>query len=119
MTRRQIVGWTGGVLWMGAVSAMAAPLDCTVEWQRRIALDAAVAGSVRPVMSVPSTGRGRIVTSAAVAGPVRPAMCARRTGAALPTATFVSPTGAATTAMSAPMDGEERSATCARPTGRA
>ena len=49
MMRGQIVGWTGGVLWMSAVIAMAAPLDCTVEWQRRIALDAAVAGSVSAV----------------------------------------------------------------------
>jgi len=49
MMRGQIVGWTGGVLWMSAVIAMAAPLDCTVEWQRRVALDAAVAGSVSAV----------------------------------------------------------------------
>ena len=49
MMRGQIVGWTGGVLWMSAAIAMAAPLDCTVEWQRRIALDAAVAGSVSAV----------------------------------------------------------------------
>ena len=49
MMRGQIVGWTGGVLWMSTVIAMAAPLDCTVEWQRRIALDAAVAGSVSAV----------------------------------------------------------------------
>ncbi len=54
MTRRQIVGWTGGVLWMSAVSAMAAPLDCTVEWQRRVALDAAVAGSISAVKVIPS-----------------------------------------------------------------
>jgi len=54
MTRRQIVGWTGGVLWMSSVIAMAAPLDCTVEWQRRVALDAAVAGSVSAVRVIPS-----------------------------------------------------------------
>jgi RND family efflux transporter MFP subunit len=54
MMRRQIVGWAGGVLWMSAVIAMAAPLDCTVEWQRRIALDAAVAGSVSAVKVIPS-----------------------------------------------------------------
>ena len=52
-------GWqrvvcTGGVLWMSAVIAMAAPLDCTVEWQRRVALDAAVAGSVSAVKVTPS-----------------------------------------------------------------
>ena len=39
----------GGVLWMSSAIAMAAPLDCTIEWQRRVALDAAVAGSVSAV----------------------------------------------------------------------
>ena len=57
MMRGQIVGWTGGVLWMSAVIAMAAPLDCTVEWQRRIALDAAVAGSVSAVKVILSQRR--------------------------------------------------------------
>ncbi len=54
MRRWQRVVCTGGVLWMNAVIAMAAPLDCTVEWQRRVALDAAVAGSVSAVKVTPS-----------------------------------------------------------------
>ena len=54
MRRWQRVVCTGGVLWMSAVIAMAAPLDCTVEWQRRVALDAAVPGSVSAVKVTPS-----------------------------------------------------------------
>ena len=64
MRRWQRVVCTGAVLWMSAVIAMAAPLDCTVEWQRRVAIDAAVAGSVSAVKVTPS----QRVTKGAVLG---------------------------------------------------